>query len=110
MAHPKFAEPFKISHFEVAFLQGQKYSSYFDIYASKDHLIWEPILTRIASCNFTGDRQIFDFPALNKNTEYLYLKYVGHGNSLNTWNNISEFKIFGSPEKIPYQALLKKEK
>ncbi len=95
----KFAEPFKISHFEMAFLEGQNYSSYFDIYASKDHLIWEPILTRVASCSFTGDRQIFDVPALNKNTEYLYIKYVGHGNSLNSWNNISELKIFGSPGK-----------
>jgi uncharacterized repeat protein (TIGR02059 family) len=106
----KFAEPFKISHFEMAFLQGQNYSSYFDIYASKDHLIWEPILTRGASCSFTGDRQIFDVPALNKNTEYLYVKYVGHGNSVNSWNNVSELKIFGSPGKNPISAAGEKRK
>ena len=93
----KFAGPFKISHLEMAFLQGQNYSSYFDIYASKDHLIWEPILTGVASCSFTGDRQIFDVPDVYKNTEYLYVKYVGHGNSLNSWNYLSELKIFGSP-------------
>jgi hypothetical protein len=95
----KFAEPFKISHFEMAFLNEQKYSSYFDIYASKDRLVWEPILIRVASCSFTGDRQIFDVPASNKNAEYMYVKYVGHGNSLNSWNYISELKIFGSPGK-----------
>ncbi|MBE9510954.1 MAG: discoidin domain-containing protein, partial [Bacteroidetes bacterium] len=91
----KFAVPFKINHLELAFLQGQRYESYFDIYASKDNLIWEPILTEAASCNFSGDRQIFDFPAIKTNIEYSYIRLVGHGNSLNTWNNISEFKIFG---------------
>jgi hypothetical protein len=95
----KFAEPFKISHFEMAFLHEQNYSSYFDIYASKDHLIWEPVLTRATSCSFTGDKQIFNVQDLNKNTEYLYVKYVGHGNSLNSWNYISKLKIFGSPGK-----------
>src|SRR5659263_419854 len=53
----KLAEPFKISHLEIAFLSGQKYSSYFDIYASKDKLIWEPILINTASCNFSGNIQ-----------------------------------------------------
>jgi hypothetical protein len=95
----KFAEPFKISHFEMAFLHEQNYSSYFDIYASKDHLIWEPVLTRATSCSFTLDKQIFNVQDLNKNTEYLYVKYVGHGNSLNSWNYISKLKIFGSPGK-----------
>ena len=81
----------------MAFLRGQQFESYFDIYASKDDLIWDPILTGIASCNFSGERQIFDFPSERNNTEYLYLKYIGHGNSLNSWNYISEFKVFGSP-------------
>jgi uncharacterized repeat protein (TIGR02059 family) len=106
----KFAGPFKISHFEMAFLSEQNYSSYFDIYASKDHLIWEPILTRVASCSFTGDRQIFDVPDVNKNTEYLYVKYVGHGNSLNSWNYLSELKIFGSPGQNSVSEAGKKRK
>jgi uncharacterized repeat protein (TIGR02059 family) len=91
----KLAEPFKISHLELAFLQGQKNASYFEIFASKDKLIWDPILTKTASCNFSGDRQVFDFPASKNNIEYLYLKLVGHGNSFSTWNNFSECKIFG---------------
>jgi hypothetical protein len=95
----KLAEPFKISHVELAFLQGQQYESYFDIYASKDNLIWEPILTKEVSCNFSGDRQVFDFPSSNTGTEYSYIKYIGHGNSLNTWNIISEFKIIGTSQK-----------
>ena len=56
-------QPFKISHLEIAFLLGQKYSSYFDIYASKDSLIWDPILIQAKSCNFSGDMQVFNFPS-----------------------------------------------
>lgn len=93
----KLARPFKISHIEVAFLHGQQFESYFDIYTSKDSLTWEPVLTNVVSCNFSGDRQVFDFPVGKNDSEYSYLKYIGHGNSLNNSNNISEFRIFGTP-------------
>ena len=92
----KLAEPFKISYIVLAFLYDQHYKSYFDIYASKDSLIWEPVLINYSSCNFSGDKQIFDFPPTFNDTEYSYLKYIGHGNSINNWNNLSEFKIFGT--------------
>ena len=104
----KLAEPFKISHLVLAFLKGQQYESYFDIYASKDNLIWEPIFTKIASCNFSGDIQVFDCPAIKTNTEYSYIKLVGHGNSLNAWNSFSEFKIFGSSQQNPGSGDTKK--
>jgi uncharacterized repeat protein (TIGR02059 family) len=94
----KLAEPFKISHLVMAFLAGQKFESYFDIYASKDNINWEHILTGAASCKFSGARQVFVFPALYTNKEYSYLKYVGHGNSLNSMNTVSEIKIFGTPQ------------
>ena len=88
--------PTKISHLKLTFLSGQRYSSYFNIYASKDNIIWESILINpVSSCNFSGNPQVFDFPAQRTNTDYMYLKYVGKGNALNDWNRISEFKIFG---------------
>jgi uncharacterized repeat protein (TIGR02059 family) len=92
----QLAEPCKISHLELAFLKGQQYESYFDIYGSIDNINWEPILTKATSCNFTGEKQVFDFPATKSNTAFSYVKYVGHGNSLNTWNKVSEFKVFGT--------------
>jgi hypothetical protein len=95
----KLAEPFKISHFEIAFLPGQKYCSYFDIYASKDNLVWEPILINATSCHFSGDFQVFDLHSQKIDEAYLYVKYIGHGNSINELNTISEFKIFGSPQE-----------
>jgi hypothetical protein len=94
----KLAKPFKISHLVMAFLHGQKFESYFDIYASRDNITWEHILTAAASCKFSGERQVFDFPALHNNTYYSFLKYVGHGNSLNYMNTISEIKIYGTPQ------------
>jgi uncharacterized repeat protein (TIGR02059 family) len=97
----QLSDSFKISHLELAFLPEQNYSSYFDILGSDDNLAWEPILTNAASCNFSGNMQVFDFPAGNSDTAYSYLKFVGHGNSLNSWNNISEFLIFGIPQQNP---------
>ncbi len=94
------SQPFKIHHLEIAFLSGQKYSSFFDIYASKDSINWQPILLKSTSCNFSGDNQVFVFPEMSTAEEYSYLKYVGHGNSLNSSNIVSEFKVFGSASAI----------
>jgi len=93
------AEPFRINHIQIALLPDQKYESYFDIYASKDNLNWEPILIKTASCNFSGDLQNFNFPLEKTSTEYNFVKLVGHGNSLNAWNNYSEIKLFGSTDE-----------
>lgn len=106
----KLAVPFKISHIELAFLHGQQFESYFDVYVSNDSLIWEPVLTGIASCSFSGERQIFDFPSGSNNTEYSYIKYIGHGNSVNAWNYISEFKVFGTPSKASGSGTADKRK
>jgi hypothetical protein len=97
----KLAEPFKINHFEISFLKGQKYYSYFDIYASTDNVIWDPILTDAVSCDFSGDSQVFDFPPETVNTGYKYAKIIVHGNSLDFLNNISELKIYGLPQPAP---------
>jgi len=88
--------PCKISHLQVAFLTEQKYESYFDIYASKDNVIWEPVSLKNTSCNFSGNWQIFNFPDINDSTMYSYIKLVCNGNSIDGWNNISGLKIFGS--------------
>jgi len=93
--------PFKVSHVMLAFLQGQHYSSYFDIHASKDNVVWDTILIGVHSCDFSGDMQVFDFPSGYSNNEYSYIKYIGHGNSLNLLNIISEFNVHGTPMEIP---------
>ena len=88
-------EPFNIHHVKVAFQSGQKKASYFDLLGSNDTLTWDPILTKSASCGFSGDLQVFEFPEAKSFEEYRFIKVIGHSNSVDSWNYISEFKIYG---------------
>jgi uncharacterized repeat protein (TIGR02059 family) len=88
-------ELFSIQHVKLAFQPGQKKESYFDILGSDDKEIWEPILTKSASCDFTGDLQAFAFPPSKAGKEFKYVKLLGQGNSTDTWNFISELKVYG---------------
>jgi uncharacterized repeat protein (TIGR02059 family) len=87
---------FSIQHVKIAFQPGQKNESYFDILASVDKVTWEPIMTKTASCSFSGDLQVFEFPASSTSKTFKFLKLVGHGNSTDKWNYFSEFRIFGN--------------
>ena len=86
---------FRVQHVKIAFQQGQKIESYFDILGSVDKVNWEPILTKSASCAFAWDLQVFEFPPSKTGKEFNYIKLVGLGNSTNDWNYISELRIFG---------------
>lgn len=94
-------EPFSVQHVKLAFQPGQKRESYFDILGSDDMVTWEQVLTKSNSCAFTGDPQVFDFPTSKAAKEFRYIKLIGHGNSTDTWNYISEFRIFGYKHKNP---------
>ena len=94
-------ETFSIQHIKLAFQTGQKKESYFDILGSKDGIEWEQILTKSASCSFSSDLQIFDFPPSKATRGYNYIKLVGLSNSVNSWNYISEFRLFGYRHKMP---------
>jgi hypothetical protein len=94
----------------VAFQPGQKKESYFDVLGSNDKENWEPVLTKSKSCAFSGDLQVFEFPPSKAEKEFRYVKLIGHGNSLDNWNYISEFRIFGYKHKNPsnYEDLIVK--
>ncbi|NMC37085.1 MAG: hypothetical protein GYA41_02045 [Bacteroidales bacterium] len=94
-------EKFSVQHVKLAFHSGQKKESYFDILGSNDKENWEPVLTKSNSCAFSGDVQVFDFPPSKTGKEFKYIKLVGHCNSSDTWNYISEFKIFGYRHRNP---------
>jgi uncharacterized repeat protein (TIGR02059 family) len=94
-------EPFSVQHVKLAFQTGQKEESYFDILGSDDKVNWGSILTKSNSCAFSGDLQVFDFPPSKTVKEFRYIKVIGHGNSADTWNYISEFRIFGYRHKNP---------
>ena len=91
----EFKHSFEIQHIKLAFQPGQKRESYFDILGSTDKKYWEPILTKSASCSFSGDLQTFEFPPSKTGKQFNYIKLVGLGNSSDSWNYISELKVFG---------------
>jgi hypothetical protein len=94
-------EAFNIQHIKVAFQPGQKKESYFDLLGSNDKENWEPVLAKSKSCAFSGDLQVFEFPPSKTEKEFRYVKLVGQGNSLDSWNYISELRIFGYRHKNP---------
>jgi len=94
-------EPFSIQNVKLAFQPGQRRKSYFDVLGSADKNTWEPVLTKSASCDFSGDLQVFDFPASKAEKEFRYVKLAGQGNSTDSWNYISEMKIYGFKHKNP---------
>ena len=97
----KLKSPFNIKHIMLAFQPGQKKESYFDIYCSPNGETWDLVLTKAKSCSFSGNFQIFDFPDSKAENEYGFIKLVGLGNSVDNWNYVSEFRIFGYPQKYP---------
>lgn len=94
-------ETFNVQHVKIAFQPGQKKVSYFDVMGSEDGTNWESILTKSSSCGFSGNLHVFDFPPAKSAVGYRYIKFVGHSNSLDSWNYISEFRIFGFRYNYP---------
>ena len=70
---------------------GSGYES--DLVAAQEN--WEPILIKSKSCGFSGNLQVFEFPLSKTGKEFKYIKLIGRGNATNSWNYISEFRIFG---------------
>ncbi len=59
------------------------------------------VFSKSSSCAFSGNLQVFDFPASKAEREYKYVKVVGQGNSVDQWNYIAEFRIFGYRHRNP---------
>jgi uncharacterized repeat protein (TIGR02059 family) len=92
---------FSIQHIKLAFQPGQTQEAYFDIFGSEDKETWELIMSKSKSCAFSGNLQVFEFPPSKTGKEFKYVKFVGHGNLANSWNYISEFRIFGKDLRNP---------
>ncbi len=94
-------EPFNIQHVNIAFHPGHKREYYFDILGSNDKIVWETLLVKSSSCSFSGNLQVFEFPRTKTSLEFKYVKLTGHTNSVDGWNHIAEFNMFGYKRKTP---------
>lgn len=79
----------KVGYIGVAWYCGNERQAIFELLSSKDGKTWEKHFEGMQE-NLTLNMTAFDL----KNTEAKYIKLVGHGNSQNEWNSITEFKVY----------------
>ena len=78
-----------INSIEIAFYKGDERQSIFSIWGSKDGQNWDTLISWQSSSGSNLGYELFDLP----NRYYKYLRYIGHGNSMNAWNSVTELKI-----------------
>ncbi|MGJ8652525.1 MAG: carbohydrate-binding protein [Opitutaceae bacterium] len=89
----------KYIHFlKIAWLSGDSRFSTFHVEASTDDATWNTITAgNVDSSGTTTALETVDVA----DTLARYVRIVGHGNSVNAWNSITEVEIWGTPASPP---------
>ncbi|WP_413700156.1 polysaccharide lyase family 7 protein [Psychromonas sp. KJ10-10] len=80
----------KVTTFDAiraSFHKGDQRSTKFNIEVSKDGKTWQEVLVDVASSGEVLGYERFEF---KKPVQARYVKYVGKGNTSNTWNSVTE--------------------
>lgn len=85
----ELANSTKVNCIAVAFMSGDTRKAFFDVEFSEDNKNWTSI-TDFTSSGQTLDYEYFDL----KDTKAKYVRIHGYGNSTNTWNSITEVKLY----------------
>ena len=72
----------------IAFYQGDIRLTYFDLQTSIDGSSWTTVFSGASSGRSTAPES-FSFPPAPAR----HIRYVGHGNSVSTWNSVTEFDV-----------------
>jgi hypothetical protein len=75
----------------IAVYQGNTRQNRFDVQVSSDNVAWTNALTGAATTGTTTAEETFDFT----DRPARYVRYLGHGNSVNAWNSVTEISVFG---------------
>jgi hypothetical protein len=86
-----------VAHARIAFYNGNLRRTSFDLQVSNDNATWTNVLTGVQSGGTTTQEQLFDFPDVTAR----YVRYLGHGNSVNFWNSLTEVSLFGVSNGTP---------
>ena len=78
-----------VSGVDIAFYSGNTRSAIFDILTSTDGSAWTSAATGLRSSGTTTALETFTFTARSAK----YVRIVGHGNTVNAWNSITEIKV-----------------
>jgi len=84
-------DDYLVQSVDLAFYRGNQRSSTFDIEVSSNGSNWNSVFSG-SSSGTTLNFQNFDFPDQNAR----YVRYKGYGNSVNSWNSLTEFRINGT--------------
>jgi len=95
--------PATVSGVQIAFYSGNVRTSRFDVLVSADAAAWTPAATNLTSSGTSLALQTFSFTPVTAK----YVRIVGHGNSVNTWNSYTEVKINTGAPASPNLALNK---
>ena len=82
-----------LSYVTIAFYNGNARQTRFDLQVSPDGSAWSNVLTNVSSAGTSTQEQMFDFPDVSAR----YVRYLGHGNTVNLWNSLTEVSLFGLP-------------
>jgi hypothetical protein len=81
-----------VGYVNVALYQGNMRTSRFDVQVSNGGGAWTTVWSG-SSTGTTTAEQKYDFPDVSAR----WVRYLGHGNSTNMWNSVSEVSIFAAP-------------
>ena len=76
----------------IAAYNGNMRQSRFDLQVATSPGAWTNVLTGALTSGTTTAEQTFDFPDVGAR----WVRYLGHGNTLNAWNSLSEVSVFAT--------------
>ena len=80
-----------VAFVKIAFYKGDQRVAFFDMQVSTDGASWTQVYSGQSSGTSTA-LQTFDF----NDTAARYVRIVGHGNTQNSWNSLTEVEVYGT--------------
>ncbi|MBI3898244.1 MAG: discoidin domain-containing protein [Gammaproteobacteria bacterium] len=84
-----FGQMTTIGSAKIGFYNGDQRKARFDLAVSADGVSWT-VVDRGESSGVTREIEGFDFADVDAR----YLRYIGHGNSVNDWNSLTEVNLY----------------
>jgi hypothetical protein len=81
-----------VAYVRIAVYNGNARQNRFDLQVSPNGTTWANVLTGGLTGGTTTAEETFDFPDVTAR----FVRYVGHMNTVNTFNSVTEISIFGS--------------
>ena len=82
-----------VTRVRIAWYSGNTRQGRFDLQTSTDNATWFNVVPGGLSSGTTTAEQTFDFA----DRDARYVRYLGHGNTVNAWNSLYEVSLFATP-------------